>query len=207
MKTLALPLILLASAHVSHATPRCATEAEAPHVVHVHLLNLSRMTDAALASMLDTANRVWRPYGVTVEPGTDTDAVVVEVLGTVRASTTEIGVGTLGETLFSEGHARPYIRLWLGTAEALTDGVDPTLPPFRTRNVAERDGMLARMLGIGLAHELAHYLLDTRQHASSGVFRARLDLRSLEDAKDARLKLTSEQQCLICTRGISECAR
>jgi hypothetical protein len=113
----------------------------------------------------------------------------------------EGGPTVLGTTLFSKGHATPFIRLWLGAAEAVANGSDAEGQPFRMRPREERNSILLAIMGVALAHELAHYLLDTAHHSPGGLLRASLSVRELEHADPARLGLTVQQQRLICSDG------
>jgi hypothetical protein len=53
------------------------------------------------------------------------------------------------------------------------------------------------MLGVALAHELGHYLLDTSQHSAAGLLQAGLTIHQLAFPEPARLTLTAEQQRLL----------
>jgi hypothetical protein len=108
-----------------------------------------------------------------------------------------LGPTVLGTTLFVEGHAMGNIRLSLAAAEELADTGDMT-PPIRSRPPVDRDGILIRVLGVALAHELGHYLLDTPHHASEGLLQAVLSLRDMMEVKLPHLGLTDEQQQLVC---------
>src|SRR3954467_13648010 len=62
----------------------CQARAGETRTVRVKLYNQSRMGDAALLPLLDVANRIWLPYGVSIEAVVGTDAVAV-VVGDGRA--------------------------------------------------------------------------------------------------------------------------
>ena len=104
----------------------------------------------------------------------------------------------LGTTLFSEGHATPYIRLSVGAAEAAAAACHGDGLTFGERPSAARDAILQRMLGVALAHELAHYLLDTAQHSAGGLLRADIRVTELVRPTAIRYPLTLEQQHRLC---------
>ncbi len=58
--------------------------------------------------------------------------------------------------------------------------------------------MIPRVLGVALAHEIGHYLLDTRTHASSGLLRAAIPAAELFEPRLAQLGLGREQASLLC---------
>jgi hypothetical protein len=174
----------------------CRANAASPRVVQVRLYSRSRFTDADLLPMLDVTNRVWQPYGVAVHPGIGPGTVIVVVSdGGFRAMSLEPTV--LGTTLFVAGHAQGNIRLSLTAAEELSDSGDMN-PPIRSRPSIDRDGILLRILGVALAHELGHYLLDTPRHSSQGLLQPVLSARDMQNVNLPHLGLTDEQRKLVC---------
>jgi hypothetical protein len=106
----------------------------------------------------------------------------------------------LGTTLFSDGHATPYIHLSPMVAESMAGEIgelDGGLP-YGTRVREERDRILQQILGAALAHEMAHLLLDTGQHSAGGLLRRGLRLRDALSGDPARLSLTPDQLVLLC---------
>lgn len=62
--------------------PSCGCQDETPpgqRTVFVRLFNQSRMTPAHLDAVLEAANRIWLPYDVRLEAGTEADALAVMV--------------------------------------------------------------------------------------------------------------------------------
>jgi len=68
---------------------------------------------------------------------------------------------------FAAGHARQLVFLRVSRARLLLAGVITGTNPD-----AFKDQMLARFLGRIVAHELGHVLLNSQQHAESGLMRA-----------------------------------
>ena len=146
--------------------------------------------------MFDTTNRIWLSYGVRIEPGGGADAVVVVVSDTPIRHT-PYGPTVLGTTLFVEGHATPNISLSLGSAEQLAASINMA-PPFESRPSADRDEILLRMLGVALAHEIGHYLMDTERHSSSGLLQSAISTHDLQGEQLSHLGLTDDQQRRLC---------
>lgn len=194
-----------AAATPPSATPSCRTcidcesESAATKVIRLRTYNQTRLDDAVFGSILDVANSIWAPYGITVEAGTTADAVTVILSGGTLRGLAETPIA-VGDTLFTQGHATPYIHLWLGAAERLARGSDTSGLPFTSKPPLERDAVLVRMLGVALAHELGHYLLDTSNHSSGGLLRRTMTARELEEANPARFRLTRKQLQLMCER-------
>jgi len=215
-----LPLVIILTGAPSRAAaslPVCPAHVVASHdagrvrVVPVRIFNQSDMPDAGLVRLIDVANRIWTPYGISFERGTDDSRGVVIVVGD-RANP---GAGyrqftsVLGTTLFSDGHAQPYIDLSPAVAELmaveiahLDDGL-----PFPSRLPAERGEILQLILGTALAHEMAHLLLDTAHHSAAGLLLPRLRLRDAMSGNLAALALTSDQLARLCNGGEEQHAR
>jgi len=176
----------------------CASEPNQSRVVHVWLFNQTRMDDGTLAEIVGAANHIWMPYGLAIEHGEGPDAIKIIVSpGMMPSATTAPGLA-LGDTLFTDGHASPYIHLWRGGAEALAMSAEIEGRTFTSRPLVERNAILAQMLGVALAHELGHYLLDSSSHSTAGLLRATIGVSDLAYPRPSHLRLTSEQRRRIC---------
>ena len=177
----------------------CSDDA-GPRVVRIRMYNQTRMDESAFANMLEITNRIWTPYGVSIEATTSLDAITVVVSAGTMHGTTGAAPIAVGDTLFTEGHATPYIHLWLGAAELLARNSQPAGLPFTIKPPVERDAILLRMLGVALAHELGHYLLDTPRHSAGGLLRQTMAAHDMEQANPAHLRLTRKEQQLMCQK-------
>jgi hypothetical protein len=201
---IALTLPLIAASRVpSRAAVPCqpcvdCTDDAAPQVVRVRMYNQSRLDTSVFADILEVTNSIWAPYGLNVESATSADAITVVLSGGTLRGTVDATPIAVGDTLFTKHHATPYIHLWLGGAELLAHNSDSDGRPFTLKPPEERDAILLRMLGVALAHELGHYLLDTAVHSSAGLLRATLTARDMEQPNPAHLRLTRKQQQLMC---------
>lgn len=201
---LTLPTVAAAGVPSQGSIPcqRCAdcTDDAGPRVVHVRMYNQTRLDESMLATILEVTNQIWAPYGISIEPGSDTDAIAVVVSPGTMHGIPDAAPIALGDTIFTEGHATPYIHLWLGGAETLARNSQTDGPPFALKPRIERDAILLRMLGVAFAHELGHYLLDTSRHSSAGLLRQTMAAREMQQPNPAHLRLTRQQQQLMCQR-------
>jgi len=179
----------------------CGSEPAQPKVVRVKMYNQSQISEASLDQILDTTNRIWSAYGVSVEPSTSANAIAIVLSDHRHPAATDSGPSVLGDTIFTSGHATPYIHLWMGNAEALAGGSEIGGPPFIMRSREERNAIVLQMMGVALAHELGHYLLDTTHHSVTGLLRESLSVSDLAHPNPAHLRLTDKQQRRICING------
>ena len=171
-----------------------------PRIVHVRMFNQTRLRESVFANILEVTNRIWTPYGVSIETGTSADAITVVLSGGTMRGSSDGGPIAVGDTLFTAGHATPYIHLWLGGAELLARDSPSDGQSFTSKAPVARDAILLRMLGVALAHELGHYLLDSADHSSGGLLRQTLAAREMEQPDPAHLRLTRKQLQSMCQR-------
>ncbi len=177
----------------------CSDDA-GPRLVRVRMYNQTRMDESVFANILEVANQIWTPYGISVEATNSLDAITVVVSGGTMHGTVDAAPIAVGDTLFTEGHATPYIHLWLGGAEALARNSESDGQSFTMKPAVERDAILLRMLGVALAHELGHYLLDTSRHSSAGLLRQTMAAREMEQPNPAHFRLSRKQLQMMCQR-------
>jgi hypothetical protein len=168
----------------------------------VRFYNQSRLSANDLRTIQRVANRIWAPYGIVIDAVTNAGGINVVVAGDLDAApASEVAApAVIGTTLFSDGHATPNIRLSEGAAEQLLNWRNDPAPPV-ARPIGALRPVLPRVLGVALAHELAHYLLDTPDHSSEGLLRERLSLAEMEGGRPSQLWLSCLQQ-----RALSRCA-
>ena len=178
-----------ASAESNHAL---ATSCAAHLVVPITIYNQSQLSDGDIDAIVETANRLWQPYGVTLIPVSVHGVAVIVADKPPREAQPHPRV--LGTTMFTNGHAEPYIHLWVGAAQALLD----TAPrPSSNMTDVERTASLRPVLGVAFAHELGHYLLDTPRHAG-GLLQPFPSVHDLLHPTIAHLGLTAQQQNNLC---------
>jgi hypothetical protein len=201
---LTLPLIA-ASPVVDQSTIPCqpcaeCTDDAGPRIVRIRIYNQTRMDESAFVNILEVTNRIWAPYGVSVEATTALDAVTVVVSAGTMHGTVDDAPIAVGDTLFTQGHATPYIHLWLGAAELLARNSQGDGQSFTLKPAAERDAILLRMLGVALAHEVGHYLLDSSHHSSAGLLQQTMAAREMEQPNPAHLRLSRKELQMMCQR-------
>jgi hypothetical protein len=191
------------AASLAPASP-CARGFDVPITIY----NRSYMTASELDAIVETAGSLWRPYGVTVAPVSEHGVAVIVSHGSAERDESGQARKILGTTMFSDGHAVPYIHLWVGAAETLLD-TSRSSHPWNMPTI-ERDSLLVPMLGVALAHELGHFLLDTPSHTLDGILQRTIPFRDLEHPTPARLGLNENQQFALCavkdnhTSGLSK---
>jgi hypothetical protein len=77
-----------------------------------------------------------------------------------------------GPDLDREPAPAPVLMVSIAATRTLVEATDYRGRPVVQRPLALRRELLARALGRAAAHELGHYLLASRQHASHGLMRA-----------------------------------
>jgi hypothetical protein len=213
MKFLGLSLIALLAVPLCAAPPvtgadaapcvQCLNGCDAggagTRVVPVHVYNQSRLNASMFTSLIDAANRVWAPYAIRLERHAADNAIAVVITERPNLVQRADHRVVLGDTIFNDGHATPYMHLWLSTAEDVAIRSIVRGKPFSALPEPDRDAVLIQMLGVALAHELGHYLLDTRVHTPDGLLRTALKMDDLARPNPARLRLTPEQQAVICS--------
>ena len=159
-----------------HALPLIA-----PVLLHVALAVPSGggLPPLALDTAVAEAAAIWAPYGVVIDlaehcHGSAPNEVVLRVDVVTARRATRVGLRPpLGAIVFDGGgEPSPAITVFLAdidqflsTAHVL--GFDHDLWPALLR-----DRALGRVAGRVIAHEIGHYLLQTRQHDASGLMRA-----------------------------------
>jgi hypothetical protein len=200
MCTRIIPAVALATTLISPAiagaetnlllAPMCTADLTVPITIY----NQSHLSDDDIDAIFRTANDLWQPYGVTLVPASSRGVAVIVADGWSSDSQGDASSMVLGTTLFTNGHADPYIHLWVGAAQALLDTV--TRPSSNTSDV-ERTASLRPVLGVAFAHELGHYLLDTPRHAG-GLLQPFPSVYDLQHPTIAHLGLTTQQQSKLC---------
>ena len=159
-------------------------------------------TSAAVASAaLTEASRVWAAYGVAVKrAGDGVDAgVLVRVRMVDEAADAAPDGVALGSIEFHDGSPDPDVVLYPSRAWRVicqTVGAEAAGWPS-----SYREGVVARVLGRALAHELGHFLLQSPKHSQAGLMRAAPPIRDLMSddrsllALDAGARLRLRNNC------------
>ena len=131
------------------------------------------------SGVLTEARRVWSSYGVPIGRvgGGESFGVMVHVRTSDAVSGAAPDGRALGSIEFHDGVPDPDVVLYPARAWTFicqTVGVEANSWP-----AAYRALVLDRVLGRALAHELGHYLLQTRMHSQNGLMRATQSIADL----------------------------
>jgi hypothetical protein len=137
------------------------------------------------AAMLREADAIWRAHGVAIvapalqQPLAPPDANVRLVVTLDRTPKPPAAPGRsarLGAILFDHQNVpATTLAIEVAAVEATVARARWGGRPFDQWPAAWRDTLVGRALGRVLAHEIGHYLLASRLHASDGLMRASFD--------------------------------
>ena len=140
---------------------------------------------AERAAMLREADAIWRAHGVAIvalppeQPLTPRNAdlrLVVALNRTPEPTPAPGRSARLGAILFDhENIPATTLAIEVAAVEATVARTRWGGRPFDQWPAAWRDTLVGRALGRVLAHEIGHYLLASRLHASDGLMRASFD--------------------------------
>jgi hypothetical protein len=154
-------------------------------------------------ALREEVERLWAPYGVDVcwrgETAPCREAVgrlsvrleaSIDSTASDESDTTPI----VGQIRLRPGGGDAQVRLSLAGARSLAARARLGGRPLGSLPSNLRDGFLSRVLGRGLAHEVGHFVLASRDHSTRGLMTPafRPDLVTLAPA--SRLSLTSDER-------------
>jgi hypothetical protein len=220
---LSLAAAALISAPALSATPLPLT----PPTLVVTVAVSPAVSRSLVARVLAEASEIWRaasfmllwqvepiPAHVNVAsvPGEPADAgrlsevrpppagLRVTVGGDVGIRGKNVHVMPLGWIMFRAGSPQQEIYLSHTNAVALLAVSAGVVGRVGTLTVAERDTLLGRAIGRALAHEIGHYLLASKVHASTGLMRAQRGAAELFGPSRKGFQVQADQQRLIAAR-------
>jgi hypothetical protein len=177
--------IVLASALAAGATP--ATSSLPPFAISVS--TPSTLSPTLVERVLAEADAVWRPAGVTfvwrrqhddarartIEAGPGLAPTLRVVIGRGRAADTvkrHDSTMALGWIVFDDNAPDSEIYLSYDNADAYMVSSRAVVGLSDRMPVAERETLMARVMGRALAHEIGHYLLASKVHTTRGLMQA-----------------------------------
>ena len=190
---LCLALVAGGSARIAHAAGHEAAIADR-FVLDVALTIAPQLSDTARQTLIAESERIWGREGVFLRWHVAGDAV--------RPPHGAFRVLVIARTAMP-----PSERSWvvgelvrLADARALAiasiTGARRVLDEARRHSLVHaippEDYRLGLVLGRALAHEIGHYLLDTRTHSTYGLMRAGIDPREFADVRAAAAFLLDE---------------
>ncbi len=165
----------------------------APPPLPITLTFASDVSPSLVRRLLDEADAVWRPSGVTFAWDTESRGTAPATLRIVvddERGALSGGLAPLGWILF-DGQDTPDRIIHLSYANAvalLNESAD--LGDRTSMPIAQRETYLGRAMGRALAHELGHYLLASKAHTRTGLMRGTLTATELFSFERSRFDVT-----------------
>ena len=129
------------------------------------------------ALTMEEATLIWAAYGVDVHRSGASDTsgdrgirLAVMFADRPDSRTAEMALGSI---LFVDDVAKPAITMYRSAIAALLATVTLHGSNDREWPTLLHDLVLGRVLGRALAHEIGHFLLQSRDHTATGLMRAR----------------------------------
>jgi hypothetical protein len=155
------------------------------------------VTDSLVQRICAEASAIWETAGVAfachrVGSQVEADDWPLDVTIDDRGAGEQPG-RALGWITFTDNRPDHSIRL----SRAHADDLVRATPGLNDRTIAAHEMLIGRALGRALAHELGHYLLQSKAHTSDGLMRR--VWRSVDSfAADRRgFELTAEQRAVV----------
>jgi len=141
--------------------------------MHIEVFAEPGVTDALLRRICAETDAIWGAAGITLDwqRGRQNDhSTSQHLMVTIDDSRTTAPEArqALGWIAFTPEGPNPSIHLSLASTEDLLRGVTT----ISNMTIAGHEMMVGRALGRALAHEIGHYLLKSKVHASHGLMRA-----------------------------------
>ncbi len=124
-------------------------------------------------TILAEVNAIWQPHGVVVRQEWKDEACnrLIVVKSDLEGRPEDVSPPTaLAWVPFVQGRARQLVFVRVSRANTLIDGLSPG-----TRPEGLTELLVAKLVGRSLGHELGHVLLNTKDHQTTGLMRARYD--------------------------------
>lgn len=190
---------------VCSVTPAAALHDVSPEPANVQYVLLTiapELPNVAGAALVAEAEALWARAGVRLVWRNGADRVVetdralrVLVIPRPAPSSSPRQDYALGELLsFGPPNALAVVSIDRVQELVNSSNTSSTMPPSLH---ATRIGIV---LGRAVAHEIGHYLLNSRAHADKGLMRATFDVRELLDRRPGTFELDGESKALIRQR-------
>ncbi len=204
VRSLVAGAISVACASVCCATPASALQDTRPEpaVQYVLLTIAPELATVARAALVAEAETLWARAGVRLVWRNGGDRVVetdralrVLVIPRPASSPSARSDYALGE-LLSFGPPNALAVVSIDRVQALVNSShrSSTVPPSLQ---ATRIGIV---LGRAVAHEIGHYLLNSRSHTDKGLMRASFDVHELLDRRSGLFELDDDSRAWIQQR-------
>jgi hypothetical protein len=170
--SLAIVTLAVITSAPPEAAPMTVRQASDARILRLELVVFRGLDDREIGLMKREVAEIWEAHDVTID-WSGTGAPSVRVV--IDRPATALRAGGEGEehwavagTRVVDGRVTPPIYVSVDAAERVVRSANP---PYSSPTLAGI--VVPRVVGRALAHEIAHVLLDTRVHSSSGLLRAR----------------------------------
>jgi len=161
-----------------------------PVRLRVALTTSMTLPDGVRAVMTREVRDLWQGEGVEIAWEAIVPAVrsirVLVVSGSGASAVPEDHQWPVAE-LLRDGHGEPIAVASITAARRVLEAAGVGDEPAALGN-----HRLGIVLGRAVAHEIGHYLLNTRGHARHGLMRARIDARDFADLRDGGFGLDDD---------------
>ena len=166
--------------------------------VPVRFSNTTTLRDRDLRAIAAMVDAIWAPYGVRFNweaaPGSVEIFFDAEAVPPIPGSTPL----PLASIAFVDGKVTPRISVSYGNARLLAARARTNDRPFVTLPPPLQAELIDRMLGVAVAHELGHYLLNAKSHSVVGLLRPNIPTSQLMEANLRHLRLNRDQSSMLC---------
>jgi len=133
---------------------------------------VSQASPSLVTAALDETDALFRGTGVRFQWRRDASLhAALHVLITNESGPARDGATPLGWLEFDDGAPANDIHLSYANAVRFMEDSREVVGIVAQKTPAERDRLLSRAMGRALAHELAHYLLATKDHSPKGLLK------------------------------------
>jgi hypothetical protein len=173
-------------------------------------VNVSASPDispALVSRVLAETDAIWRSSGFTfawqrVPRAAGTAAVQVVIGHDVRP--VRDGGLALGWIVFEDDRPEHEIYLSHANAQRLMAESPGVIGGLDRMPLFEKETLLARAMGRALAHEMGHYLLESKAHTVTGLMRAHVSATEFFGPDNRQFKLDNSQRSSVTARLMKE---
>jgi hypothetical protein len=169
-------------------------------------VNVSASPDihpSLVKSVLAETDAIWRHSGFTfawqLAPREASAATLQVVIG--RDVRPGLGGGlALGWITFDGWRPEPTVYVSYTNAQQLMVESPGVVGALASMPLLEKQTLLGRAMGRALAHEMGHYLLESKAHTLNGLMRARITASEFFGMNNGEFKLDNGQRSSITAR-------
>jgi hypothetical protein len=190
-------VVALAVVIAARSVPAAPAATKTMHAVPIAVYAPRGVTDSLMSRIREEASAIWASAGIAFEwHRVDSEARALEwpldITVDDRRASVEPG-GALGWIMFTDNRPGHSIHL----SRACADDLVRATPGLIDTSLASHEIFVGRALGRALAHELGHYLLQSKAHSSRGLMRRIWNSDDSFGLSRAGLELTTDQRAAV----------